>query len=624
MAATGDILQTGVSGLLAYQRALATTGHNISNVNTPGYSRQRVEMTARNPQYAGNGFIGTGVEVTNVARIYDRFLTDQVHAYTASHGQFDEFHRLVSQVNNLLGDPQSGLSPGLQGFFDTVHGVANDPSSITARQVMLSGAQSLVDRFHYIGNQLDSLRTGVNSHIGTLVNEINGYAGALADLNRRIVEAQSRAGGQSPNDLLDQRDALVAEVAKRVSVSTVAQDDGSLNVFIGTGQTLVIGGNAFALSTGRNLYDPTRLEVSYGSSLISTQITGGALGATLDFRARVLDPAQNELGRLATGLAWTFNAQHHEGFTLDGDLGGDLFTPAAPTVLAGGHNAGAGAVSAVIADGAQLTASDYLLRYDGPAWTLTRRSDGLTQTGAGPFNLDGLTVTVGGAPVAGDSFLIQPARLGATAITRAISDPRLVAAAAPIRTAAALANAGDAVISAGEVLDAANANLLNTVTLNFVSATQYQVNGAGPLLAYTSGADIDINGWRVTLAGTPAAGDVFTIEKNTGGVGDNRNALLLADLRTQPLLASGSMSYEALNGSFIADIGTSTRSAGISRDAQSALLQQLSASRDSVAGVNLDEEAANLLRFQQAYQAAAQMVAAAGGLFQTLLDAVRS
>ncbi len=623
MAATGDIFGIGVSGLLAFQRALGTAGHNISNVNTEGYSRQRVDLNARPPQGTGNGFIGTGVEVTTVARVYDSFLTAQVRAYTSTHSQLQEFYRLAGQVDNLLADPQAGLTPGLQRFFNAVHGVANDPSSVPARQVMLGEGQALIDRFRYLGERLNNLGEGVNTQIRNSVNDINSYAQALADINRRIVQTQGAVSGQPANDLLDQRDALIGRLAERVSVTTVAQDDGALNVFIGNGQTLVLGANAYTLTATANPYDPTRLEISYGTANVSDQLVGGSLGATLDFRTRILDPARNELGRLATGLALSFNAQQREGLNLNDALGGDFFAAAAPLVRTRSSNTGTGSLSVTVSNGGALTASDYLARYDGVNWTVTRLSDGFSQTGAGPFSLDGLTITPGGAPASGDSFLIQPTQPGASGIGLALSDPRLIAAAAPVRTRTSLGNSGTGAISAGEVLNATDPSLFSTVTLNFVSATQYQVNGAGPLIAYTSGANIDLNGWRVAVSGTPAVGDVFTIEKNTGGVSDNRNALALADLRTQLTLGNNSATYEGVYGELVGQVGAATRSADISRSAQQSLLAQASEARDGVSGVNLDEEAANLLRFQQAYQAAAQVIATADTVFQTLLTALR-
>jgi flagellar hook-associated protein 1 FlgK len=343
----------------------------------------------------------------------------------------------------------------------------------------------------------------------------------------------------------------------------------------------------------------------------------------LQFRSEMLDPAQNALGRVATGLAMTFNDQHREGMDLNNALGGDFFSYADAVVTARGTSAGT--VSATITDANALTTSDYVVSYDGANWTVTRLSDNsAVASGAGPtFSVDGIDITVGGTPAAGDSFLVQPTAAGASGLSVAIADAREIAAAAPIRASRALANTGNASISAGSVLDATDANLLNTVTIDFVSSSQYQINGAGPLIAYTSGADIDVNGWRVQITGTPQAGDTFTVESNAGGSADNRNALLLSGMQKQLTLANGTASYQDAYGQIVADVGSRTRAAEINRDAQSAILDQAVAARESVAGVNLDEEAANIVRFQQAYQAAAQIIAVSDTLFQTLLGAVR-
>jgi flagellar hook-associated protein 1 len=627
MATTGDTLGIGVSALLASQRGLATTGHNIANVNTEGYSRQRVELGTRTPYAMGSLFIGQGVDVNAIRRSYDDFLTGQVRTATSADGDLKQYVQLASQIDDLLADPSTGLNAGLQQFFDAVQGVANDPASTSARQVMLSEGNALIGRFQFLDRQFESLRQGVNTTIRNSVADINGLANSIAQLNREIVRAQGATGG-SPNDLLDQRDAQIAKLSEQVSVTTVAQEDGALNVFIGNGQALVMSGTASALTTINDPFDATRLEVGFGAggsvAVVSSNLNGGVLGGALRFRGDLLDRGQNAVGRIATGLGMTMNAQQREGMTLNGALGANLFTVGTPDVVARISNTGAGAVTATISNAAALSTSDYRVTFNGGgSWSVTRLSDGAVTTGAGPFNIDGLTITVGGAAATGDSFLVQPTRDGATDIALAISDTRLIAAAAPIRASAASANASNASISAGEVLDVTNPNLLTATTLNFVSATQYQVNGAGPLIAYTSGANIDMNGWRVQVSGTPAADDVFTIGSNAGGVSDNRNALLLADLQNQLTLDNSSTSFVGAYGQLVTDVGTTARAASASQKAQENLLKQVTESRDATSAVNLDEEAANLLRYQQAYQAAAQIIATSDTLFQSLLAAVR-
>lgn len=630
----GDILGTGISGLLAFQRSLANTSHNIANVNTEGYSRQRVELGARPPQSGGGGFIGQGVEVEGVRRIYDEFLSLQVRSNTSANAQLQSFYSQASQLDNLLADPQAGLTPSLQDFFNAVQGLANDPASIPARQVLLSNGENLAERLHALDQRMRDLRGAVNSQLQAGVSEINNYAQAIARVNQAISLAQGSAGGEPPNDLLDQRDALIIKLSELIGVTTVAQDNGAVNVFIGTGQTLVVGTQASLLSITKNPYDQSRYEIGYqnGSGSISDSLTGGKLGGILQFRNQILDSAQNLLGRVATGLALTFNTQHREGQDMNGALGADFFSAAAPQTLAHSSNTGNAAVSATLASAGALTGSDYLLQRSSSGYTLTRLSDNtvtaLTTFPGAPQTVDGVTLSLASGTLnVGDRFLIQPTRNGAAGINVALQDTRLIAAAAPVRSSASLANQGSAAISAGEILDSANAALLNTVTITFNNPpTTFTITGVAPdpsPVAYTSGANIDFNGWRVQITGAPKAGDSFTVQQNTNGVSDNRNALLLAGLRTQLTLAGGSASYQDAYGQLVADVGSSTHQADIGRKAQETQLAQARNARDATSGVNLEEEAADLVRFQQAYQAAAQVISIADTLFQNLLLALR-
>ena len=649
--AAGDILGVGVSGLLAFQRELATTGHNISNINTPGYSRQRVDLTTQIPQSAGNIFIGTGVQVTGIQRVYSEFLTSQLRSASSANSQLQTYYQSSSQIDNMLADPIAGLTPSLQGFFNAAHTVSNDPTSTTARQVMLSAANTLADRFHYMNQRMSDLRQGVNTQIKSTLNEINSIATGIASINTEIVRAAGINSGQAPNDLLDKRDALMAQLAQRVSVTAVPQDDGALNVFIGNGLTLVAGNTATSLSAVNNPYDPTRTEIGYTVSgittIISDYVTGGTLGGALDFRNQVLDTTQNAMGRLALGLTDTFNDQHRLGADLSGNINLDFFSailPTSPKVLLNVNNGGTGLVAASINDATVLTTSDYRLDRGAGGYTLTRLSDNNVTTLAvfpgGSETVDGVTLSLtSGAIAIGDSFLIQPTRRGANDSGVAIGDPARIAAAAPVIAGATTnvnglpTNLGTGKISSGTVSNTTNLPLAGNITLTFNSTlNQFAVvGGPGGTLAYnpaTEGGGKQFSfptygGFGFTISGTPANGDSFVIRNNTGGVSDNRNALALADLRTQLVLGNGSASYEDFYGQLLTDVGTNTRRADINRGAQQSLLNQVSEARDAVSGVNLDEEAANLVRFQQAYQAAAQVIAVSDVLFQTLLGAVR-
>jgi flagellar hook-associated protein 1 len=624
---SSGILGIGTSGLIAFQRGLTVTGHNISNAATEGYSRQRVELNTRTPQFAGNGYIGTGVEIGGVNRVFDQFVENQLRTATSSSAQHSVFYDYAKRVDALLANPDSGLAPGLQSFFAAVQDVATDPTSLPARQVMIAEAESLSDRFGFLFQRLEDQRTLVNGQIETTVAEINSLAQSLADLNAGIVGATGRGGGAPPNDLLDQRDRLVRELAERVDVTTVPQDDGALNIFIGNGQSLVVGSTASSLTAAPLGEDPMQVGVGYVAASggqvadISRFMTGGRLGALLDLRSSVLDTAQNALGLTAQGLARSFNEQHALGQDLQGALGGSFFDVPEPQVLGRTGNSATGAPMVTIADLGRLTTEDYRLRFNGTDWDLRRVSDNQP---VDPISvgLDIDTSPIAGA-VAGDSFLVRPTRTAAQQIGTLISDPRAVAAASPVRASTDAANSGGAVARSVRALDAGALNTSPaTVTFNAASS-EFEVDGTVVPLGPSGVTDIRHNGWSLVIQGTPDDGDQFTVSANTGGVGDNTNALGLAALQDDRFLFGGTATLEGTYNTMIGEVGTRTRQAEIASQSQARLVDEARNMRDSISGVNLDEEAANLLRYQQAYQAAAQVIAVSSTLFDTLLGAVR-
>ena len=626
-----DILSTGVSGLRAFQRALDVTSHNIANASTPGYSRQRVELATRAAQGFGNGYIGSGVDLNTVTRSYDQLLTTQARSAASSFARLDAYADKAQTVNNLFADSSTGISASMQRFMNAVQGVANEPTSTSARQVMLSEANGLKQRLQTYDRRLDDIDSEINSRIVAEAAVISSAAAGIARLNDQIASAQAGAG-QAPNDLLDARDQLLSDLSAHVNVTVVPQNDGAWNVFVGNGQSLVLGSNAAKFVARPDSFDSTRMTIAYQAGATATDmssaISGGSLGGLLDFRREMLDPVRNQLGQIAVGLVSVANAQQQEGMDLYGNLGTDLFSLGQVAVLPDRSNTGSGSVVATRANASAMVPTDYIMEFDGSAWSLRRTDTGaaVTLTGSGtvgsPFVADGLQIVVGGAAAAGDRFLVRPTASAVSGLAVALTDPSRIAAAAPIRTATASANVGSATISAGEVLDASNPQLRNTATITFINATQYSINGSGTF-AYTPGGNIDAFGWRVSIAGTPTAGDVFTVANNTGGVGDNRNALALADMLGTAVLSGGSESINSAITRFVGGIGVATNQAQSSSDAQQVILDDARSEVDSLSGVNLDEEAANLLRYQQAYQAAAQVIRVTQTLFDTLMDATR-
>ncbi|GAO36376.1 flagellar hook-associated protein FlgK [Sulfuricella sp. T08] len=640
----------GVSALSTAQAGLLTTEHNISNVNTAGFHRQEIVQSTNIPQYTGIGFLGQGVHVDTVKRIYSQMLDGQLMQAQTQSSQLESYYAQIKQLDNMLADPSAGVSPALQEFFNGVHDVATSPASIPSRQAMLSGAQTMVARFQAINQRFTEIRDGVNSEVRSSVGVVNSYAQQIANLNQQIGIAQGAAGSQQPaNDLLDQRDQLIGELNKIIKVSTVKQNDGSLNVFIGNGQTLVLGAQSFTMGAAPSLEDPERLDVgvSYGGSTIllpKGSLTGGTLGGLLAFRDETLDSAQNALGRTAIGLAQTFNDQHRLGMDLQGQPGGYFFNVTGSTGVSGqnavpyakvvpntNNNAASGNPTVTLSNVASVTTSDYRLSYSAAGYSLTRLSDNasLFSGAALPQTADGLSIVAPGVVTAGDSWLLQPTRNGARDIGVAISDTAKIAAAAPIMTSATLGNIGSGTISAGSVNlpPPPNANLLDNVRIAFIDATHFSVtdNTTSTVLAASvvynpvSGATLTYNGWTTQLNGTPATGDTFIVGTNAGGVSDNRNSLLLAGLQTQNTLAGGTTTYQGAYSQLVSFVGNKTREVEVTAKAQTNLVSQTQQAQQAMSGVNLDEEAANLMRYQQAYQAAGKMLQISTSLFDVLL-----
>ncbi len=625
-----DILRIGLSALLAQQRALAATSNNIANASTPGYSRQRVELADRPVEGFGNGQTGTGVQVTTTRRLTDDIVADQVRTAAGAFNRADSFVGLAQSLDDLLANDQTGLSATLQSLSNALHDVANDPSSVAARQSLLSEAGNTVSRFQTLDARLTQVGDEVRARLGSTVDQITSLGKGIADINRQILATSSPTSGP-PADLLDQRDQLLQQLAGLVQVDTAPQSDGTMSVFIGSGQVLVLGTQSSQLAVTAGTFDPDQPQIvlkGTGPDVdVTQQLSGGQLGGTLDFEREMLVPARAAIGRIAAGLVETFNAQHRNGMDLQGLLGGDFFGIGAPQTFSAATNTGSAAVTTSIASVAALQSTDYRLSYDGTSYSLQRTDNGaiVPLSGAGtvanPLVADGLSFVVSGAAAAGDQFLVKPLEHLPGTLQLLVTDPANIAAAAPTRTAASLGNVGTASISAGQVVDVTDPNLLAAATIQFIDPTHYSVNGAGNL-AYTPGADIDVNGTRVQISGAPATGDQFTISSNAGGGGDNRNALATVAALGASVF-NGNVTLAGAANSLVSSVGAQTTQTSNQRDAQNIVLQQGQQRLDSVRGVNLDEEASNMLQQQQLYQAAAQTMAVAQTLFQTLIAALR-
>ncbi|MCU7941298.1 MAG: flagellar hook-associated protein FlgK [Candidatus Thiodiazotropha sp. (ex Cardiolucina cf. quadrata)] len=651
-----SILSIGVSGLIANRHALDTTGHNISNVNTEGYSRQRIDFNTREPFLSPAGYLGTGVESSEIQRQYDSFVAGQMRTSLTVSSDLRAYYGEAQRLDDLVADPDAGIQPTIQNFFDALQGLADDPTSIPARQLVLTEAESMADRFHYFNQQFDDTRTRMNGQIGYNVGEINRLAQNIADINADI----KLAYGSTPNDLLDKRDQLVNELSEQVDIQILQQTDGAYNVFIGRGQPLVMDTTAATLGTQPSGLDPSHLEItfnySFGTQIITDQISGGTIGGLLRFRNEILDPTQDRVGLVALGIADQLNTQHQLGLDLDGLVGGALFNTSSVQVL---PQPGNGSSITVDYDNvSNLTGNSYELIYDGADFILQNLVSGTTQTLAAGSNIvDGLDININAAgAITGDTFLIQPTRTASLDIDLLINDVRRLAAGGPVQVRPAVdgngnpLNGGDARVTqpanssmAGLPLAGGDIQLVyddqGGPTSGFEVYYPGSVPGVDPFddfIVYDNLNTATIAGTQVpsaqfaayggisfAISGVPADGDSFTISNNTNGSSDNRNALSLQNLQNQNLLLGGTATFDATYIQMVSDVGSKTRHAELNLGAQESLLVRSQEAMAEISGVNLDEEAAKLIQFQQAYQASAQVISVAGTLFDTLLGAVR-
>ncbi len=625
------ILGNSTAALLAFQRALNTVSHNVANVGTAGYSRQRIELSNRAGAPNGSGFAGAGVQVDSIRRLTDDFVTSRLLFSGAELGRFGELSRLANRVDAAFTDPGTSLTQPWSRLFDTAQAVATDPSSISAREAYLASAQTLTTRFRYLDGQLDSLERETSARMTATAEEVSRLGAEVARLNQEITRQRAAAGGQPPNDLLDQRDLLVQRLGEKIGVTTALQEDGALNVYTQGGQALVVGNRSLQIATQQDPFQPQRvnvvIEYAGGFIRLPDSALGGELSGLADFRREVLDPTNRSLGLMASSLAFLHNQQNAQGVDLNGNPGGPIFSQPPITALAALGNTGGGSFTASIVDIGAVTTQDIELRFDGVAFTARDPASGAafpisgTGTPGDPLLVNGVAMVLAGAPNAGDNFLIQPTAGAAGRLTRVLDDPRGIAAAAPVRSAAGVGNLGDAVPTLG-VIDRNDPALSNAVDIVFIDANNYTLNG-GPPLAWNPGDVISANGWELRLDPPPAAGDTFSVRATGANSSDNSNARQLAQLDDALSLRGG---IGALNGelrALVTGVGSAAQNAEFSLLAQQAIDQQLTQDRESISGVNLDEEASNMLRFQQAYQAAAQLISTADNIFQSLIAAVR-
>jgi flagellar hook-associated protein 1 FlgK len=652
---SSNLFSIGLSGLNAAQWGLTTTGQNISNQATPGYSVERPVYSESSGQYTGSGYLGSGVSTTTIQRQYSQYLTTELNNAQSQSGSLNTYYNLIAQLNNMVGNPTSGISSAITSYFTGMQNVANDASNPAMRQSAISTAQSLADQINAAGDQYDQLRTSVNTQIGDTVKQINTYSAQIAQLNSQIQSLSAQ--GQPPNQLLDQRDLAVSNLSQLVGVQVV-QGDSGYSVFMGNGQPLVVADKSFNLTPVTSPSDPTETAVAYAGLASQAGTTtpqilpdsvqlGGQIGGLMTFRSQTLDPAEAQLGAIATSFAAQVNAQNSLGIDLNGNKGGALFTVGNPTIFANLKNTGGATLGASLSNPSQPVSGDYTLSYDGSNYTLTNRDTGQVVGQAANLTnpIGGMQFSLSGTMNPGDSFTVEPTRGALNGFGLTTSDGAAIAASSPVLVSKGSSNTGTSTVTQGTVsagytlpnttttltYDSTTGSISgfpvgSTVTIDGTPPTSYNITAATPNVPYNPamGASMTITGSTINnvslqITGSPANGDTFTIAPNPAGGKDGRNAQSISNLVTAKSMGNGTLTLTDSYANYVNDIGNQTNQIQASSKSQTSLVTQITTAQQSISGVNINEEAANLLQYQQLYQANSKVIQTAQTLFQTIL-----
>lgn len=628
-----SMFSIGLSGLNAAQNALNTTSNNISNMFTPGYNRELTQL--------GEGRAGGGVRVNDIERQFNTYVADQLNSAKTQSSALSTYYDQITQIDNLLADRAAGLAPLMQGFFSSLEDLAASPSDPAARQGVLGQANTLSSQFRSFDGYLQDMQSNINGQIKDEITQINNTTEQVAGLNREIALARARTG-EAPNSLLNQRDQLVSELNERMDLRLSIQDGKTYNISLPNGQPLVTGTDAFQLEAVQADNDPQRTVVGYrdgGGNVVQldeSTVKGGALGGLMTFRSETLDKTQNQIGQLAVSLATAFNEQHKLGVDLNGDQGEEFFAMRAPQTYADKSNS----LPAVTITSAEfdpdqvdaLRATDYTVRFEDGEPVVTRKDNGqvvdFDQTAWSEdeeLNFGGVSIQFSGEPRDGDSFEIQPVRRAAASLDVNIADVDKIAASSLVESSGDLDTSK---LSAASGAFSENEDYELEVdedgSLTVTPETAISVNG-NPFNPATDeleeGDRVTFDGLSFTLNKLPDDGDIATLSlsRSEASSGDNRNALALQNLQAESIVG-GRATVNGAYASIVSDVGNRANITEVNLDARQGLTDQLRAVQQSESGVNLDEEAANLIRYQQYYQANARVIDTAGTLMDTILN----
>ncbi|MDZ5434534.1 flagellar hook-associated protein FlgK [Pseudomonas fluorescens] len=668
-----SLLNIGMSGLAASHASLVTTGNNISNVDTVGYSRQQTVQNSKSSIQYGNVFIGTGTTLADVRRVYNSYLDAQLQTTTSLNSDAQAYLGQATQVDKLLSDSGTGVTKSLQAFFTSLQTLAGNSNDNAARQALLTNAQGLSSRFNAISQQLTQQNTYINDQLGSMADQVNKLASTVAAYNKKIAEVSGSGG--TPNELLDQRNETVRQLNELIGTQ-VTETEGRLDIYLGSGQPLVVGDVVNKLRVAPDATDPTRSSIIMdrnGSSVdITSVMSGGEMGGLIRYRNEVLTPAVNGLGRIAMVVADQVNKQLGQGLDQNGNFGAALFNNinslaaiSQRSIASANNNPASGNLNVTIKDTSKLAASDYQVTFtSATGYSVRRLSD---NTDMGSFTLgatpepviDGFTLSLNAGPVAaGDTFKITPTRSSAADMATVMTDTKTLATAAPLTSTKASGNDGTGAVSQPtlstlldiydpvqrlEVQTAVKAAM--PVRMLMTSATAYEVfdakgtslgtgsivpgqnNDLNIAVPYTdAGGNAKTFNVAMTVSGSPASGDSFNIGMTSASSTDNRNAQALLGLQSKATVGASAtspgVSFTDAYGGLVTTVGSLTKQGQLDATATDTIMTGARNARDSLSGVDLDEEAGNLTKYQQYYTASSQIIKTAQEIFSTLINAL--
>ncbi|MCW8275636.1 flagellar hook-associated protein FlgK [Pseudomonas sp. PCH199] len=669
-----SLLNIGMSGLAASHASLVTTGNNISNVDTVGYSRQQTVQNSKNSIQYGNVFIGTGTTLADVRRVYNSYLDAQLQTSTSLNSDAQAYLGQATQVDKLLSDSGTGVTKTLQSFFASLQTLAGNSNDNAARQALLTNAQGLSSRFNAISQQLTQQNTYINDQLGSMADQVNKLASTVAAYNKKIAEVGNSGG--TPNELLDQRNETVRQLNELVGTK-VTETDGRLDIYLGSGQPLVVGDVVNKLRVAPDPSDPTRSSIIMdrnGSSIDLTNVmSGGEMGGLVRYRNDVLTPAVNGLGRIAMVVADQVNKQLGQGQDQNGNFGAALFNNinsaaaiSQRSIASANNNPASGNLNVSIKDTSKVMASDYQVSITATGYNVRRLSDNTdmgnfafaTPPAADPV-IDGFSLSINaGTVAAGDTFKVTPTRSSAADMATVMTDTKTLATAAPLTSTKASGNNGTGAVSqpnlstALDIYDPVQRLEVQTavktsmpVRLLMTSATAYQVFdskgvsiGTGSIVP---GQNNDLNigvpytdaggvaksfNVAMTVSGSPASGDSFNISMTSASSTDNRNGQALLGLQSKSTIGatatSPGVSFTEAYGGLVTTVGSLAKQGQLDATATDTIVTGARNARDSLSGVDLDEEAGNLTKYQQYYTASSQIIKTAQEIFSTLINAL--